>query len=76
MFQSQFRNIQNYFFKQETWEHLPTLGTEEGKILSNIEIKLKNSSKSILTHNHLVHKCDAEACNFTKSITPPWVFFT
>ena len=33
---------------------------------------LKNTHGGVL----LLVKLKAEACNFTKSITPPWVFFT
>ena len=36
---------------------------------------LKKNTKNAHEREILLVKLHAEACNFTKSITPPWVFF-
>ena len=40
--------------------------------------KVNNKDTRMMHHGGVLHlvKLQAEACNFTKSNTPPWIFFT
>ena len=45
-------------------------------MICTIWYHLYNSKNLKITHLECYVKLEADACNFTKSNTPPWVFFT